>query len=65
VQDLGYLRREVYDMEWNQTLSAAKAVTSYDAVDKARGAVKVLYNSQKQYEDITGDFKMLREWKVR
>lgn len=37
----------------------------YYAVNKARGAVKVLYNSQKQYEQITGDFKMLREWKVR
>jgi len=59
------LRQEVYDRDWNQTLSAAKPVTSYAAVDKAHGAVKILYNSQKQYEDITGDFKMLREWKVR
>ena len=65
LQDLGYLRQDVYDREWNQTLAAAKALTSYAAVDKARGAIKILYNSQKQYEDITGDFKMLREWKVR
>ena len=65
LQDLGYLRQEVYDREWNQTLAAAKPMTTYAAVDKARGAVKILYNSQKEYEDITGDFKMLREWKVR
>ena len=37
----------------------------YAAANKARGAVKILYNSQKHYETITGDFKMLREWKVR
>ncbi len=36
----------------------------YAAANKARGAVKIFYNSQKHYETITGDFKMLREWKV-
>ena len=34
-------------------------------LDDAKGAVKVLYHSQKEYERITGRLRMLREWKVR
>lgn len=33
-------------------------------LDDAKGAVKVLYHSQKEYERITGRLRMLREWKV-
>jgi hypothetical protein len=33
-------------------------------VDGARGVVKVLYHSQKEYEHITGRLRMLREWRV-
>jgi hypothetical protein len=33
-------------------------------LDDARGVVKVLYHSQKEYERITGRLRMLREWKV-
>lgn len=33
-------------------------------VNDATGDVKVLYDSQRKYEQITGRLHMLREWKV-
>jgi hypothetical protein len=33
-------------------------------LDDAKGTVKILYHSQKEYEHITGRLLMLREWRV-
>jgi GNT-I family len=63
MQDLSYMLPERYEREWNKTLAKAKLVTSTEEVRGARGDVKLLYSSQRDYERLTGQLKMLREWK--
>ena len=53
-----------YDAQLNATLAAAPAIATVDEAKGAEGNVRLLYDSQEQYEALTGRLGMLREWKV-
>lgn len=63
-QDLGYLDAARFDAEWNRTLAEARTLATVSELDQASGNVKLVYDTQRTYEDITRSLKMLQEWKV-
>lgn len=44
---------------------ASRSFPLWPQIQDVKGDVKVLYNSQKEYEQITARLHMLREWRVR
>ena len=63
-QDLSYLLPEPYSRAWSAKLAAAPLLRDVHAVRTAKGAARLQYNSQLEYDAIGYHLMMLREWKV-
>jgi len=64
MQDLGYLLPERYDHDWKAKLAAALLLRHVRDTDSAKGAARLQYNSQVEYDGIAAYLMMIREWKV-